>query len=173
MARRYALWYAHYDQRYDGIDCGIWQYTNTGSVPGISGNVDLDLSFTDYATIIREGGYNHLNDTPTPTPPPATDYITYVIQPGDTLSEIAERYGTTYQTLATLNGISNPDRIYAGQTIRIPEDSSSTARYYTVRSGDTLSEIAQRFGTTVNALAALNGISNPNLIYAGTTIRIS
>ena len=45
MARRYALWYAYYDRRYDGIDCGIWQYTNTGSVPGITGNVDLDLSF--------------------------------------------------------------------------------------------------------------------------------
>lgn len=173
MARRYALWYAYYDRRYDGIDCGIWQYTNTGSVPGITGNVDLDLSFDDYAAIIREGGFNHLNDTPVTPIPPAADYITYVVQPGDTLSEIAERYGTTYQTLAALNGISNPDLIYAGQTIRIPEDSGSTARYYTIRPGDTLSEIALRFGTTVNALAALNGISNPDLIYAGTTIRIS
>lgn len=173
MARRYALWYAYYDRRYDGIDCGIWQYTNTGSVPGITGNVDLDLSFDDYAAIIREGGFNHLNDTPVTPIPPSTDYITYVVQPGDTLSEIAERYGTTYQTLAALNGISNPDLIYAGQTIRIPEDSGSTARYYTIRPGDTLSEIALRFGTTVNALAALNGISNPDLIYAGTTIRIS
>lgn len=169
MAHRYALWYAFYDKRYDGIDCGIWQYTNTGSVPGISGNVDLDISFDDYAAIIREGGFNHLNDTPTPPP---TDYITYVVQPGDTLSEIAERYGTTYQALAALNGISNPDLIYAGQTIRIPEDSGGSGRYYTIRPGDTLSEIAERFGTTVNALAALNGIRDPNLIYAGTTIRI-
>lgn len=124
LARRYALWYAKYEQRYDGIDCGIWQYSNTGSVPGISGNVDLDTSFSDYAAIIREAGLNHLDSTPAPPPvPPVQNYITYVIQPGDTLSEIAERYGTSYQELAALNGITNPDRIIAGQTIRIPERS--------------------------------------------------
>lgn len=176
MARRYALWYARYDQRYDGIDCGIWQYTNQGSVPGISGNVDLDTSFSDYASIIREAGLNHLDSTPvTPVPPtpPVSNYITYVIQPGDTLSEIAERYGTTYQTLAALNGITNPNLIVVGQTIRVPENPGTTVRYYTIQAGDTLSEIAVRYGTTVNALMALNGISNPNLIYAGTTIRIS
>ena len=135
--------------------------------------MDLDISFNDYASIIRQGGFNHLDNTPVPPVPPAADYITYVVQPGDTLSEIAARYGTTYQTLAGLNGITDPDRIYAGQTIRIPEDSGSTARYYTILPGDTLSEIALRYGTTANALAALNGISNPDLIYAGTTIRIS
>lgn len=175
MARRYALWYAYYNKKYDGIDCGIWQYSSTGRIPGISGDVDLDISFEDYAAVIREGGFNHLNGTPVPPVPPVTppaDYITYVVQPGDTLSEIAERYGTTYQTLASLNGISNPNLIYAGQTIRIPEGSGNGGRTYTIQPGDTLSGIAQRFGTTVNALAALNGISNPNLIYAGTTIRI-
>ena len=96
-----------------------------------------------------------------------------MVQPGDTLSGIAARYGTTYQTLAALNGITNPNLIYAGQTIRIPEDGSSTARYYTIQPGDTLSGIAQKFGTTVSELQRLNGISNPNLIYAGNTIRIS
>ncbi len=170
LARRYALWYAHYEQRYDGIDCGIWQYTNQGSVPGISGNVDLDTSFTDYASIIRQAGLNHLDRTPVP---PTQNYITYVIQPGDTLSEIAVRYGTTYQALAALNNILDPNLIVAGQTIRIPENNGSSARYYTIRPGDTLSEIAERYGTTVSALMTLNGISNPNLIYAGTTIRIS
>lgn len=173
LARRYALWYAWYNQLYDGIDCGIWQYTSTGSVPGISGNVDLDTSFSDYASIIREAGRNHLDNTPTPPVPPSSNYITYVVQPGDTLSEIAERYGTTYQTLSALNNISDPNLIIAGQTIRIPEDTTSSARYYTIRPGDTLSEIAERYGTTVSALMTLNAITNPDLIYAGTTIRIS
>lgn len=170
MARRYALWYARYTQHYDGIDCGIWQYTNTGRVPGISGNVDLDAGFIDYASVIREAGLNHLDSTPVP---PVSDYITYVIQPGDTLSEIAERYGTTTGTLAALNNIANPNLIVVGQTIRIPGNSGSAAQYYTIRPGDTLSEIAERYGTTTSALMALNGITNPNLIYAGTTIRIS
>ena len=48
----------------------------------------------------------------------------------------------------------------------------SQAQYYTIQSGDTLSEIAERFGTSVSQLCAWNGISNPNLIYAGDTIRV-
>lgn len=176
MAQRYALWFARYGSRYDGIDYGIWQYTSTGSIPGIAGNVDLDTGYVDYASVIRKAGLNHLAGSPTPPPkptPPPADYITYVVQPGDTLSEIAERFGVTYQTLAALNNLSDPNLIHPGQTIRIPENSGSSPQYYTIRPGDTLSGIAVRFGTSVTALMSLNGISDPNLIYAGTTIRIS
>ena len=173
LSDRYALWYAYYNSQFDGTNCGIWQFTDQGSVPGISGNVDLDTGFIDYPAVIRKAGLNHLDGGSNPAPPPVQDYITYVVQPGDTLSGIAARYGTTYQTLAALNGITNPNLIYAGQTIRIPEDGSSTARYYTIQPGDTLNGIAQKFGTTVSELQRLNGISNPNLIYAGNTIRIS
>lgn len=182
LSERYALWYAYYNSQFDGTNCGIWQYTSEGSVPGITGNVDLDEGYIDYPSVIRGAGLNHLDGSvpppgtdPAPVPNPApTNYVTYVIQPGDTLSEIAVRFGTTYQALAALNNISTPNLIYAGQTLKVPEDTASgTARYYTVRSGDTLSEIAARFGTTVNALASLNKITNPDLIYAGTTLRIS
>ena len=55
-------------------------------------------------------------------PSPSAQYITYVIQPGDTLSEIAKRYGTTVDTLTKLNKISDPNKIYAGNTIRVPEN---------------------------------------------------
>ena len=48
-----------------------------------------------------------------------------MIQPGDTLSGIAQKYGTTVNALAKLNGISDPDKIYAGRTIRVPENGSS------------------------------------------------
>lgn len=88
------------------------------------------------------------------------------------MSGIAQRYGTTVNALSSLNGISNPDLIYAGNTIRVPENGSSGAQYYTIQPGDTLSDIAVKFGTTVSALSALNGISNPDLIYAGNTIRV-
>ena len=108
---------------------------------------------------------------PDPTPQPT---ITYRIQPGDTLGGIAARYGTTVPALAQLNGITNPNRIYAGQVIRIPVGSTHPVEpaYYVVRRGDTLGGIARRFGTTYQKLAQLNGIRNPNLIYVGQRLRI-
>ena len=97
----------------------------------------------------------------------------YTVKSGDTLSGIAAKYGTTYQNLAAINGISNPNKIYPGQKIKISGSSStSSAQYYTIKSGDTLSGIAAKYGTTVAKLQSLNGISNPNKIYAGNKIRI-
>lgn len=177
LSKRYAFWYARYTDTFDGTDCGMWQYSSTGRVPGISGNVDLDLAYVDYPAVIRKAGLNQLKGGTTvpPSPLPAPQYITYVIQSGDTLGSIAQRFDTTVSTLANLNGISNPDKIYAGNTIRVPEKSgtgSSGQVYYTVRTGDTLSEIAGKYNTTVNALVRLNGISDPDKIYAGTRLKI-
>jgi len=56
MTTRYAYWYARYTDTYDGTDCGIWQYSSTGSIPGISGNVDLDIGYKDYPAIISAAG---------------------------------------------------------------------------------------------------------------------
>lgn len=98
---------------------------------------------------------------------------TYVVRPGDTLSGIAAKYGTTYQALAKTNGISDPDKIYAGQILKLPGSASSVTRYYTIQPGDTLSGIAKKFGTTVADLQSLNLISDPDKIYAGNRIRIS
>ena len=172
---RYALWYAYYNEQFDGTNCGIWQYTNEGTIPGISGNVDLDAGFIDYPTIIHTAGLNHLSDAPvSPSPEPEPpDYITYIIQPGDTLSQLAVRFGTTVNVLASLNDLTDPDLIYAGQTLRIPENADASILYYTVQPGDTLSQIALQYHTTVNALAALNHLADPNLIYAGQILRIS
>lgn len=175
LSKRYSLWYARYTDTFDGTDCSMWQYTSQGNVPGISGNVDLDLSYVDFPSVIRSAGLNHLSGTspaPSPSPSPSADYITYVIQPGDTLSGIAARFGTTVSELTRINKISDPDRIYAGNTIKVPEKSGSATRTYTIRPGDTLSGIASRYGTTVAAIARLNNIPDPDRIYAGKTIRI-
>lgn len=93
----------------------------------------------------------------------------HVVQYGETLSSIATKYRTTYQALASLNGLSNPNMIYAGQVLKVNEKVSTT-RTYTVRSGDNLSSIASRLGTTYQALAQRNGLSNPNLIYPGQVL---
>lgn len=93
---------------------------------------------------------------------------TYTVRYGDTLSGIASRYGTSVSALASLNGISNPNWIYPGQVLKLSGGSST--RSYTVRSGDTLSGIASRLGTSWTALKAKNGIANANLIYPGQTL---
>ena len=97
---------------------------------------------------------------------------TYTVRSGDTLSSIASKFGTSYQALASLNGISNPNLIFAGQTLRVNGSASAGSVYYTVRSGDNLSAIASRYGTSYQSIAALNGLTNPNLIYAGQTLKI-
>ena len=103
----------------------------------------------------------------------------YTVKAGDTLSGIAAKYGTTYQALASYNGISNPNKISVGQKIKIPGAGSSGSTsggggdtVYTVKAGDTLSGIAAKYGTTYQTLAAYNGISNPNKISVGQKIKI-
>lgn len=121
LRKRYALWYARYSSRYDGTGCGIWQYTSQGRVPGIRGDVDLDRGYADYPSIIRRAGLNHLGKARTHVRSDA-DYVTYVVRAGETLSEIACRFGTTVSALKKMNHISDPDKIYAGAVIHIPEE---------------------------------------------------
>lgn len=99
----------------------------------------------------------------------STDY--YTVQSGDTLSGIASKFGLSTSELASINNISNPNLIYPGQTLKLLSNSTSI-NYYTVKSGDTLSEIASKFGLTTSELAKLNNISNPNIIYAGQVLKI-
>lgn len=95
------------------------------------------------------------------------NYIEYVVKSGDTLSEIAEKYNTTYQKIAKDNNISNPNLIYPNQKLKIYTNVSQGTQetIYIVKSGDTLSEIAQKYNTTYQKIAKDNNIENPNLIF--------
>ena len=96
-------------------------------------------------------------------------------QYGDTLSGIATKFGTTYQRLAEINGIADPNKIYAGQEIIVsgePVANTSDEVYYTIQDGDTLSGIGTTYGVSWQWLAEVNGIDDPNLIYPGNTIRV-
>jgi len=97
---------------------------------------------------------------------------TYTVKNGDTLSGIANKFGTTYQKLAEINGISNPNKIYAGQVLKITGNSSNITKTYTVKSGDNLTKIAKQFNTTVDSLVSKNGIKDKNKIYVGQVLKI-
>ena len=119
-----------------------------------------NLIYPGQVLIIRESGGS--------TPPSGT--TTYTVQRGDTLSEIAARYGTTVSALVLANNIADRDRIYPGQVLIIP--AGGCVDNYIVQRGDTLSEIAQRFGTTVARLASLNNIRNTDRIYIGQVLSL-
>ncbi len=161
----YPLWIARYglndgtmNEKYNPQISGMigWQYTSMGTVAGISGNVDLNVWYED-------------------------------IVPGNSDSETAAPSTKTVDELAqeVLDGLwgDDPDRkqrlIAAGYDrdavqARVNEiiNSSKKASYYTVVRGDTLSGIAKRYNTSVNAVVALNGIKNANRIFVGQKIRI-
>lgn len=113
-------------------------------------------------------------ETPTDSDGNSTSGQTiYIVKAGDTLSQIAASYGTTARAIAVENGIRNINLIYVGQRLIIP-----TNRYdlkhtlYKIKWGDTLYGISRRYGVPIATIVRLNRIQNPNLIYAGQTIRI-
>ncbi|HIT36929.1 MAG TPA: LysM peptidoglycan-binding domain-containing protein [Candidatus Onthousia faecipullorum] len=183
IAEKYSQWRAYWTTENKKPNCQMWQFggeTNCVRTNKVAGVVcDQDYAYEDFPSVIKNAGLNgyskdssssnsHQINTDT-----TSEETVYTVVSGDTLSGIASRYGTTYQRLAEYNGISNPNLIYPGQQIRIPGSSqSSNPIYYTVVTGDNLTKIANRYGTTVNRLVAWNNISNPNLIYPGQKLRV-
>lgn len=114
--------------------------------------------------------------------------VTYHVQAGDTLSAIASRYHQSLSTLVAWNHLANPNLIFAGQSLVVGNSTttaaktttvnrapaiSTTAQTYRVVAGDTLSIIAARFHTSTAALATLNHLSNPNLIFVGQVLKVT
>lgn len=144
-----------------------WVKGRTYDVAQVSGNRVLLSGINSW---INKSDVEIISVSSAPIQAPATN--TYTVRSGDTLSSIASKFGTSYQALASLNGISNPNLIYAGQVLRVNGSASAGSVYYTVRAGDNLSAIASRYGTSYQSIAALNGLANPNLIFAGQTLKI-
>lgn len=95
----------------------------------------------------------------------------YTVKAGDTLSAIALKYNTTVDNICKLNNISNPNKIYVGQVLKIT-GKVNNAIYHTVVSGEFLGIIASRYDVTVTSICKLNNIKDPDLIYAGQKLRI-
>ena len=101
-------------------------------------------------------------NVPSPGPDPEPGTITYVVQPGDSLWIIAQRYGTTVDAIKRLNGLSG-DMLNIGQVLKIPAGQAPGYIEYTVRAGDTLWLLSRRYNTTVDAIKQLNGLSSDML----------
>jgi N-acetylmuramoyl-L-alanine amidase len=106
---------------------------------------------------------------------------TYVVHPGDTLTAIAMRHGTTVSALAEANHLADPNLIRIGQLLTIPDARLGTPRYtgsgedtetYTVAHGDTLISIARRFGLDLTALARGNGLNVNAPLHAGAVLQV-
>ena len=120
-----------------------------------------------------------------PTPiQPESGQQTYIVQPGDTLTRIAQEFNTTAAALAQLNGIVNVNRIVVGQELRVPRvDDLATATpvvtatpdvptMYTIQPGDNLYRLSLRFGVPLVDIIEANEIENANQIFVGQQIII-
>ena len=147
----------------------FWQHSQTGKVDGISGNVDLDWF---------NGSLEELQALAGKTTVPVNAQ-TYTVKAGDTWPGLAAQFKTTVEALA----LANPQLLQAGAALKTPGTGSSggtgdsptptpTPTTYTIQAGDSLSRIAARYNTTVQALAQANGITDPNRIEVGQVLTI-
>ena len=148
----------------NGVGMPSWVQSNTYKVQEVSGSKLLLGGIMSWINASDVEIISVANSNPS-----VTGAIYYVVKSGDTLGGIASHYGTTWQRLQALNGLSNPNWIYPGQRLKVT-GSVSSQRTYIVRYGDTLSGIAAKLGTSVYNLQSKNGIRNANLIFVGQTL---
>ena len=142
---------------------------------GMVGPATWDALYRTYLGIDQnvptpEPGTPSPEPSPGPTPNPEPGTITYTVQPGDSLWLIAQKYHTTVDTIKRLNGLSS-DLLNIGQVLQIPASQASGYVEYIVRAGDTLWTLARRYGTTVEAIVALNGLSG-DMLTIGQILKI-
>lgn len=174
--------------------CAIRQYSSCGRLSGYSGNLDLNKFYGDREAWNKYAGKGNATKPSTPAKEPSQpaqpttkykvgQHVTFSTcyksstDPVDkhiNASEMSRNHGVITKIVA---GAHNPYLLDDGLCWVNDGDirglyTESSAQYYTVKSGDTLSGIAFKYGTTYQKIAQLNGISNPNKIYAGQKIRV-
>lgn len=174
LAEKYPLWAAQYGADEPSAN-GKWrewvgfQYTDEGRVGGIYGNVDRNI-FTEGIFLSDSGRIDGEKRT---TVRARTRTLTVYVRAGDTLWAIAREYGTTVEAIARENRIVDPNRIFAGERLRITLPARGNGEeIYTVRRGDTPISIAGKFGVTLSALEDRNGLERGETIYAGDKLSI-
>ena len=163
--------YQAHPWREGAYGCAIRQYASTGRLNGWGGNLDLNIAYMtreQWAKYVNPGGKPAAAPAPSkPAPAPAR-------KSEDTIAAevIAGKWGNGQDRVNRLKQAGyNPATIQAKVNAKLGA-SKPAGRTYTVRAGDNLSAIAARYGTTYQALAAKNGIANPDLIYPGQVLKI-
>lgn len=183
VAGDYGLWVAKYrdnnpDYNYDMTNAGsipsvkwwkgyaMWQWTSSGRLDGYGSNLDCDVFYGDanaWAKYVASSS-NAVNTNTAPAKKSndaiATEVIAGKWGNGDARKNALTKAGYDYNTIQAL------------VNKKLGATSQPSAVYYTVKSGDTLSGIATKYGTTYQKIAQMNGISNPNVIYAGQKLRV-
>ena len=174
LAEKYPLWAAQYGADEPSAN-GKWrewvgfQYTDEGRVGGIYGNVDRNI-FTEGIFLSDSWRIDGEKRTSVRA---RTRTLTVYVRAGDTLWAIAREYGTTVEAIARENRIADPNRIFAGERLRITLPArGSGEEIYNVRRGDTPISIAGKFGVTLSALEDRNGLERGETIYAGDKLSI-
>ncbi len=105
-------------------------------------------------------------------PSESTDINTYIVKSGDTLYSIAKKFNTTVSNLMTLNNLTS-STLSLNQVLKVPTaESLTTDTYYTVKSGDSLYSIANKYGLTVDELKNLNNLTS-NLLSIGQKLKVT
>ena len=168
-------WVAQYASKCTyGGSYGIWQYSSSGQVNGISGRVDMDVSYQDFPSIIKAGGFNGYAKKAAAPKPVAP------VQPHKTVEKIARevltgKWGNGDDRRRRLASAGyDAAAVQAKVNELLHAQSRPQAVYYTIQRGDTLSGIARRYGTSVSAIQKLNAslIKNVNQIQVGWKIRV-
>ncbi|MCB4408285.1 LysM peptidoglycan-binding domain-containing protein [Synechococcus sp. MU1642] len=95
------------------------------------------------------------------------------VRSGETLSDIAYRYGVSIGTLMRMNGIRNPDNLQVGRRLQVPGPNLTTrSGSHHVKSGETLSDISYRYGVSIGTLMRMNGIRNPDNLQIGRRLQV-
>src|SRR5512140_886738 len=185
-ARDYPFWLGWYPLQYsDGMtplmprgwfQWTFWQYSENGHLNGINTKVNLDVFNGTLQDLYTFAGAQAPSQVPG----------THVVAAGDSFESIANKYGVTVRELVGANPqlLQISDKLTVPVAVAIPQESGTVpasagnggsttpARTYTVKRGDSLSAIAVHYGTTVAALAAANNVSNPNAIQIGQLLTI-
>jgi LysM repeat protein len=184
-APAYAQERYHEVQRGESLALIAHQYdVDLHELMSLNGITNANLVYIGQRLVIPLSASTGVYGTPAAAEELPADAGYYVVQRGDTLSQVAERHNITMSDLMRLNDLTEASLIHVGQRLRVtarvdptPVAQSETPQIaetiYIVQSGDSLAAIAREFDTTPQAILTANGLPNANFIWAGQRLRIN